>query len=179
MQSCAWRVEDKELYEWEREEDRSLSSRQRSKKRNSEASEKQMSGKTRQQRKRPQSVFVFPAGEARSGGAQEQGVERRSDSVRSPNRFYVPPPKPPPPPHPDPEEHPSPHLIPHVPHPPAILPHTTMKLPQPETPPRDSGRFKWGWGWEKKLKELQKKRKERLMSPTHSSQKRMFLLRFK
>lgn len=68
-------------------------------------------------------------------------------------------------------------------HPPAILPHTTMKLPQPETPPRDSGRFKWGWGWTKKNKSKNDLKKERLMSPAHSSQKnkkkRMFLLRLK
>lgn len=52
-------------------------------------------------------------------------------------------------------------------HPPAILPHTTMKLPQPETPPQDSGRFKWGWGWTKKNKSKNdlKKRKINVSRP--------------
>lgn len=131
------------------------------------------------------SLVCVSVGEACSGGAQEQGVERRGDSVRSPNRFYVPPPIPhlqPPPPRPL-RNTPLSQLIPHVPipPPPAILPHATMKVPQPdETPPRDSGRFEWGWGWIQKWKRKKELKKEKLMSPTHYSQKkRMFLLRFK
>lgn len=123
------------------------------------------------------SLFVFFLGEACSGGAQKQGAERRSDSVRSPSKFYVQRPIPPPPS--PPSKTPS-YLLPNYPpcptSPPfAILPHTIMKLPQPAMPPRDRGRFKWGIGGEKNLQNWFKEKN----SPTHSSQKRMFLLRFK
>lgn len=76
--------------------------------------------------------------------------------------------------HPDPEEHTPLPAYPTCPHlsTPAILPHTTMKVPQPEMPPRDSGRFEWGWGWIQKCKNNWKKEKEKLMSTTHSSQKK-------
>lgn len=74
------------------------------------------------------SIYLcFPPGEACTGGAQEQGAERRSDSVRSPNRFYVPPLRPPAT-TPDPEEHPSPHLFPTCPHLSTPLPYSPILL---------------------------------------------------
>lgn len=70
-------------------------------------------------------------------------------------------------------------LIPHVPTspPPAILPHATMKVPQPdETPPRDSGRFEWGWGWIQKWKRKKelKKRKINVSHPLFPKKENVF-----
>lgn len=120
-------------------------------------------------------VFMFFLGEACTGGAQEQGIERSTDSVRNPNWFHVPPAHPPPPspalrnapprsfPHPYP-------TFPHLSTPTTILPPTLVQTTTAwgATPTQRELQMELGVG------KMQKwlKTKERSMYPVHSSQKK-------
>lgn len=126
-------------------------------------------------------VFMFFLGEACTGGAQEQGIERSTDSVRNPNWFHVPPPHPPPP---SPALRNTPLLSPPVSHiSPPLHPHR-------HTPPYtstnhhslrchpDTAGASNGVGGGKNAKMIKNKRKINVSCPLFPK-KRMFSLRFK